>query len=51
MVLGGALAHAVWLDLPGSAAWGVALSLPVLAALATRTRTNVPGRARVEGIT
>ena len=36
MVLGGALAHAVWLDLPGSAVWGVVLSLPVLAALALR---------------
>jgi putative membrane protein len=53
MVLGGALAHAVWLDLPGSAAWGVALSLPVLAVLVTRTRTrtHVRGRARVEGVT
>lgn len=34
MTLGGALAHAGWLGLPGSAAWGVALAVPVLAALA-----------------
>jgi uncharacterized membrane protein len=34
MTLGGALAHAGWLDLPGSAAWGVLLALPVLAAVA-----------------
>ncbi len=34
MTLGGALAHAGWLDLPGSAAWGVVLALPVLAVLA-----------------
>jgi putative membrane protein len=36
MTLGGALAHAGWLDLPGSAAWGLALFLPVFAALAVR---------------
>jgi putative membrane protein len=34
MVLGGALAHAGWLGLPGSAAWGVGLALPVVVALA-----------------
>ena len=34
MTLGGALAHAGWLGLPGSAAWGVALAVPVLGALA-----------------
>ena len=28
MTLGGALAHAGWLGLPGSAAWGVALAVP-----------------------
>jgi uncharacterized membrane protein len=36
MVLGGALAHAVWLDLPGSAVWGVVLALPVVVALVRR---------------
>jgi putative membrane protein len=34
MTLGGALAHAGWLGLPGSAAWGAALAVPVLVALA-----------------
>ena len=38
MTLGGALAHAGWLGLPGSAAWGVALAVPVLVALAVRRR-------------
>jgi uncharacterized membrane protein len=38
MTLGGALAHAGWLGLPGSAAWGVVLALPVLVALARRLR-------------
>ena len=38
MTLGGALAHAGWLDLPGSAAWGAVLAVPVLAALAVRHR-------------
>jgi putative membrane protein len=38
MTLGGALAHAVFLDLPGSAVWGVLLALPVLAALVRRGR-------------
>ncbi len=38
MVAGGALAHALWLDLPGSAAWGAALSLVVLAVLALQAR-------------
>nr|WP_218860599.1 carotenoid biosynthesis protein [Petropleomorpha daqingensis] len=41
MTLGGALAHAGWLGLPGSAAWGVALAVPVLVALAVRHRTRV----------
>ncbi len=36
MTLGGALAHAGWLDLPGSAAWGVVLALPALAVLAVQ---------------
>jgi uncharacterized membrane protein len=36
MTLGGALAHAGWLGLPGSAAWGVLLAVPVLLALAGR---------------
>jgi putative membrane protein len=38
MTLGGALAHAGWLGLPGSAAWGVVLALPVLAAVARQVR-------------
>ena len=38
MTLGGALAHAGWLDLPGSAAWGVVLAVPVLVALAVQRR-------------
>jgi uncharacterized membrane protein len=38
MTLGGALAHAGWLGLPGSAAWGVALALPVLLVLAVQHR-------------
>ena len=36
MTLGGELAHAGWLDLPGSAAWGVALAVPALAVLAVQ---------------
>jgi uncharacterized membrane protein len=40
MVLGGALAHAGWLGLPGSAVWGVALALPVLAALVRQQRAG-----------
>lgn len=39
MTLGGALAHAGWLGLPGSAAWGAGLGAAVLAVLAVqRTR-------------
>ncbi|RBY95596.1 carotenoid biosynthesis protein [Blastococcus sp. TF02-8] len=38
MTLGGALAHAGWLDLPGSAAWGAALGAAVLVTLAARHR-------------
>jgi uncharacterized membrane protein len=41
MTLGGALAHAGWLGLPGSAAWGAALAVPVLVALAVRHRARV----------
>jgi uncharacterized membrane protein len=40
MTLGGALAHAGWLGLPGSAAWGVLLALPVLAAVARQVRAS-----------
>ena len=36
MTLGGALAHIGWLGLPGSAAWGVVLALPVLATVALK---------------
>ena len=38
MTLGGALAHAGWLGLPGSAAWGAGLAVPVLVALAVQHR-------------
>jgi putative membrane protein len=38
MTLGGALAHAGWLGLPGSAAWGAALAVPVLVTLAVQAR-------------
>lgn len=38
MVLGGALAHAGWLGLPGSAVWGVLLALPVVVALVLQQR-------------
>ncbi|HET6392713.1 MAG TPA: carotenoid biosynthesis protein, partial [Blastococcus sp.] len=44
MTLGGALAHAGWLGLPGSAAWGAALFLPVLAVLLLRYRRDAAGR-------
>ena len=40
MVLGGALAHAGWLGLPGSAVWGVLLALPVLAAVVVQVRAR-----------
>lgn len=40
MTLGGALAHAGWLGLPGSAAWGAGLALPVLGALAVKHRRS-----------
>jgi uncharacterized membrane protein len=39
MTLGGALAHAGWLGLPGSAAWGVALAVPVLLVLLVQHRS------------
>jgi uncharacterized membrane protein len=45
MTLGGALAHAGWLGLPGSAVWGVVLAVPVLVALAVRHRSQ--SRSRV----
>ena len=38
MTLGGALAHAGWLGLPGSAAWGAALGAVVLVVLAVQHR-------------
>ncbi len=38
MTLGGALAHAGWLGLPGSAVWGVLLAVPVLLALTLQAR-------------
>jgi uncharacterized membrane protein len=38
MTLGGALAHAGWLGLPGSAAWGAVLFVPLFAVLVARSR-------------
>ena len=38
MTLGGALAHAGWLGLPGSAVWGALLAVPVLVTLAVQAR-------------
>jgi uncharacterized membrane protein len=38
MTLGGALAHAGWLGLTGSAAWGAGLAVPVLLALLVQHR-------------
>jgi putative membrane protein len=40
MTLGGALAHVGWLGLPGSAAWGAGLAVPVLLALVAQHRTT-----------
>jgi putative membrane protein len=40
MTLGGAVAHAGWLDLPGSAVWGAVLALPVLAGVARTLRAR-----------
>jgi uncharacterized membrane protein len=44
MTLGGALAHAGWLGLPGSAAWGAGLAVPVLLVLLVQERRT--GRNR-----
>jgi uncharacterized membrane protein len=38
MTLGGALAHIGWLGLPGSAAWGAGLAVPVLVVLLVQHR-------------
>ncbi|MGZ4565636.1 MAG: carotenoid biosynthesis protein [Blastococcus sp.] len=38
MTLGGALAQVGWLGLPGSAAWGVGLAVPVVVALVVQRR-------------
>ena len=38
MTLGGAVAHAGWLGLPGSAAWGAGLAVPVLVTLLVQHR-------------
>ncbi|WP_448613157.1 carotenoid biosynthesis protein [Modestobacter sp. URMC 112] len=43
MTLGGALAHAGWLDLPGSAVWGALLAVPVLVALVRTRRRAAAG--------
>jgi len=44
MTLGGALAHAGWLGLPGSATWGAVLFLPVAAVLVARFRRDAAER-------
>jgi putative membrane protein len=44
MTLGGALAHAGWLGLPGSAAWGAGLAVPVLLTLLVQHRAARGGR-------
>jgi uncharacterized membrane protein len=44
MTLGGALAHAGWLGLPGSAVWGAVLALPVLVTLALQHRLTARER-------
>jgi uncharacterized membrane protein len=44
MTLGGALAHVGWLGLPGSAAWGAALAVPVLVVLVAQHRRAAPDR-------
>jgi putative membrane protein len=44
MTLGGALAEAGWLGLPGPAAWGAGLAVPVAVALVLRRRRERPGR-------
>jgi uncharacterized membrane protein len=41
MTLGGALAHAGWLGLPGSATWEAVLAVPVLVALGLQQRRRV----------
>jgi uncharacterized membrane protein len=43
MTLGGALAHAGWLGLPGSAAWGAGLAVPVALVLVVQHRTRPRG--------
>ena len=43
MTLGGALAHAGWLGLPGSAAWGAVLAALVLVALVVQRRAARTG--------
>jgi putative membrane protein len=45
MTLGGALAHVGWLGLPGSAAWGAGLAVPVLVVLVLQHR-RAAGRRR-----
>jgi uncharacterized membrane protein len=43
MTLGGALAHAGWLGLPGSAAWGAGLAVPVALVLLLQHRARPGG--------
>jgi uncharacterized membrane protein len=43
MTLGGAVAHAGWLDLPGSAAWGAVLAVPVLIGIGRTVRVARAG--------
>jgi uncharacterized membrane protein len=44
MTLGGALAHAGWLGLPGSAVWGALLAVPVLVTVAVQARRTTAMR-------
>jgi uncharacterized membrane protein len=44
MTVGGAVAEAGWLALPGPAAWGAGLAVPVVAALVVQQRRRQTGR-------
>jgi putative membrane protein len=44
MTVGGALAEAGWLGLPGPAAWGAGIAVPVAAVLVVQRRRRRTGR-------
>jgi putative membrane protein len=44
MTVGGSLAEAGWLGLPGAAAWGVGLAVPIVVALVVRRVRAEPRR-------